>query len=207
MGCGKWWAGSFHEARAAGQGESPGARADTEFCEHLRFPMPCSGSGPMAPRARLRQCRRPYPMSDIPAPHDSPSDAGATKDGHLPLRILLVEDHADTLNAVIRLLERRGYEVLAARSFQHALALTDARGVDVLISDIALPDGDGWHLLARLQQLGPVTGIAMSGHGAREDLHRSAEAGFVCHLTKPFEPKRLLEVLEGIASGRRSGQS
>lgn len=69
---------------------------------------------------------------------------------------------------------------------------------DVLISDIGLPDGDGWELMRRLKKR-PQYAIAMSGLGMTGDRARSREAGFRHHLVKPTGPEQLAEILEGAA--------
>lgn len=105
------------------------------------------------------------------------------------LRLLVVEDHKDTLATLERLLTRRGYEVRTAGSIAEALKVAGDHDFDVLISDIGLPDGRGTELLAQIEagRGRRVPSIAMSGFGMDEDLERSREAGFSEHLTKPVE--------------------
>lgn len=76
------------------------------------------------------------------------------------------------------------------------LAVSENQLFDLLLSDIGLPDGDGWELLRRLNAAGcrPRRAIAVSGRGTAKDLERSQAAGFDQHLTKPLE----LAVLEAI---------
>jgi CheY-like chemotaxis protein len=100
--------------------------------------------------------------------------------------ILLVEDHAPTRTVLSQMLRSRGYQVLAAGSL--AEARTCANGgqrVDLLISDIGLPDGTGYELMAELSAHRPLKGIALTGYGMEHDLADSRAAGFVAHLTKP----------------------
>ena len=107
----------------------------------------------------------------------------------LPLRLLVVEDHADTATALKKLLMRRGYEVRSAESVAEALAIAENFDFDVLVSDIGLPDGTGVDLMMQLTASGKRSfrGIALSGYGMQEDLERSSAAGFVHHLTKPVD--------------------
>lgn len=113
-------------------------------------------------------------------------------------RILLVDDHVDTINAVRVLLERRGYEVATAHSVSDARKAFDTSEFDLLISDIGLPDGTGHELLMGLIAEHPVRAIAMSGYGTDQDIRNSREAGFAHHLTKPFNFKHLHETIERV---------
>ncbi len=110
-----------------------------------------------------------------------------------PRRILLVEDHADTRNAMTRLLRRRGHEVHVAGTVTEALKVAAALGrVDVLISDFCLPDGDGCDSLRAVTSVCPeVHAIALSGFGMDEDVKRSLDAGFSHHLIKPVNFSKL----------------
>src|SRR5436190_17234430 len=104
------------------------------------------------------------------------------------LRILVVEDHQDTLNLYRQLLESDGHSVAAAESFGGALALADQHRFDVLIADVTLPDGSGWALLERLRALMPaLRGIAVTGHAQPRDIDRSERAGCCVHLSKPIK--------------------
>ena len=113
-----------------------------------------------------------------------------------PLRIFLVENHRDTLEYMQIYLEMLGHTVLTADSMTKALATLPQSDCDVLISDIGLPDGDGWMLMHHLQLPRPVYAIAMSGFGMGADQLKSQEAGYRCHLLKPINPKELDAALE-----------
>jgi PAS domain S-box-containing protein len=103
------------------------------------------------------------------------------------LKILLVEDHADTAEAMADLLSLNGHQVSTAASVAEALALAaDADGAyDFVISDLGLPDGSGLDLMRELSSRHGLRGIALSGYGMEEDVRQSLEAGFLKHLTKP----------------------
>jgi CheY-like chemotaxis protein len=121
----------------------------------------------------------------------------ARDNGHAgPVRILLVDDHEDTLSLMRLMLERRGHAVVTAGSVAEALALAGQSQPDLLISDIGLPDESGLELLRRLQARRPILGIALSGFGRDSDVQRSKEAGFVAHLTKPVNVQRLCEIIQ-----------
>jgi signal transduction histidine kinase len=108
-----------------------------------------------------------------------------------PLRILLVDDHADTREALQKLLSRRGYEVEAAESVQSALDLASKTHFDLLVSDIGLPDGSGLDIMQALRDTQHMRGIALSGFGMQQDIDRSKAAGFAEHLIKPVNFSQL----------------
>ena len=89
-----------------------------------------------------------------------------------------------------------------AGGFAEALALAGRETFDVLISDLGLQDGNGCELMARMQKVQPLPGIAMSGHGTEEVLTRTHEAGFAGHLVKPVELPQLLEAISRIMQAK-----
>jgi CheY-like chemotaxis protein len=106
-------------------------------------------------------------------------------------RILVVDDHDDTLRSMKLLLSRLGYEVLGADCMSDALRIAEEQHFDILLSDIGLPDGSGLELLKRIRQRRDVPALALSGFGMDEDVERSRDAGFSDHLTKPVSVDRL----------------
>ncbi|HWF44758.1 MAG TPA: response regulator [Candidatus Kapabacteria bacterium] len=100
--------------------------------------------------------------------------------------ILLVDDHRDTSLTLKILLERRGYKVTTAHSLAHGLERARELEFDLLVSDIGLPDGDGYDLLQAIHKERPMKAIAISGFTTDGDLERSRNAGFHHHLKKPF---------------------
>ncbi len=128
----------------------------------------------------------------------APVPAPAARKG---LRLLVVEDHPDTLATLERLLARRGFAVHTATSIAQALEVAREHEFDMVISDIGLPDGRGTDLLERLQQQRGdcPPAIAMSGFGMEEDLARSRDAGFSEHLTKPVEFPALQNAIARLA--------
>lgn len=120
-------------------------------------------------------------------------------DGTRSLRILLVENHEDTLRWLTLYLEDLGHKVVSARTLAEAhVALVSAR-CEVLISDIGLPDGTGWELLERARPSRPIFAIAMSGFGMNADNGRSRTAGYHHHLIKPFKLAELDRLLHQAA--------
>lgn len=115
------------------------------------------------------------------------------------LRMLFVEDHADTRETTLKILRRWGHEVEVAETFESASRILEADGFDVLLTDVGLPDGDGTNLLPIARRHHPgVVGIAVSGFGMEKDLEASREAGFAEHIIKPVALGRLKTVLESI---------
>jgi CheY-like chemotaxis protein len=102
------------------------------------------------------------------------------------LRLLIVEDHADTLAVMSRLLGRAGYAITTARSVDEALQAAAGSHFDLLLSDWELPDGNAAQILAKLRESGVVKAVVISGHGMPAHLERTKEAGFDSHLTKPI---------------------
>ena len=116
------------------------------------------------------------------------------------LRLLVVEDHADLRAALGAFFEVLGHRARFVGDVASALRAADEEPFDVLLSDIGLPDGDGWSLLRQLEEAGrrPPLAIAMSGFGLDECVMRSKEAGFALHLTKPFAPENLIKALDTV---------
>jgi CheY-like chemotaxis protein len=119
--------------------------------------------------------------------------------GFSPLQIFVVENHPDTLKWLTLYLEQMGHAVRSARTLEEALATLPTSDSNVLISDIGLPDGDGWELLRRAQLMQPIFAIAMSGFGMNADRLKSQAAGYRYHMLKPFVPKDLDAMLEEAA--------
>ncbi|MGB9475890.1 MAG: HAMP domain-containing protein, partial [Candidatus Udaeobacter sp.] len=111
-------------------------------------------------------------------------------------RILLVEDHEDSNRSLTNLLRRRGYDVHSALTLQSALDLSLKEQFDVLVSDLALPDGSGIDLIRTLQSKRPLLGIALTGFGMEEDIRRGREAGFQHHLVKPIDLNKLDSLIQ-----------
>jgi PAS domain S-box-containing protein len=116
------------------------------------------------------------------------------------LRVLLVEDHDDTARLLGRLLTVCGYSVRTAGSVASAVELVEAEPFDVLVSDIGLPDADGYELMRQVQSRCAMKGIALSGYGMEDDVRRSREAGFVEHVVKPVNVAHLSEIIRRVTA-------
>ena len=115
--------------------------------------------------------------ADPPADNEPPPLLSVTEEERSP-KILLVEDHVDTLLTMARLLRKFGYPVVTAVSVQTALDLAAGEPFDLLISDLELPDGSGLEIMRYVKERSGMRGIALSGYGTDEDIRQSREAGF-----------------------------
>jgi CheY-like chemotaxis protein len=146
-------------------------------------------------------------LSTVPAPAARVGGAGPAA-GNSPrsdLRILLVDDHLDTALAMRKLLERLGYRITIANTLTDAVNSYREQPVDLVISDIGLPDGSGLELIRLLKDHRPVAGIALSGFGMEEDIRKSKEAGFYEHLTKPVNFQRLHALIREATTAAGAG--
>lgn len=112
------------------------------------------------------------------------------------MNILLVEDHNDTRRVLSSLLGRSGHEIVTASSVSDALQLLANMRVNVLLSDLGLPDGDGLDLVAKAKSIQPkIKTIALTARGSQKDYERGKKAGFDHYLTKPFDFHELRTLL------------
>ena len=115
------------------------------------------------------------------------------------MRVLLVDDHADTTELLRMLLVRRGFVVTTARSIATALVAIEASPVDVLVSDIGLTDGSGCDLLRQLRANAPIPAIALSGRDRVGDVQTARDAGFDEYLAKPVAIADLVDALHRVS--------
>ena len=147
----------------------------------------------------LREARLVNDLIDrleIPGPEQPISPD--SNNGARPRRLLLVEDHADTLRTFAKMLRREGFDVQEATCVSEALAA--ARAGDFLLSDIALPDGDGCDLMRHLSSLG-IPGIAISGFGTAKDREQYKKAGFAESLVKPVDVRQVINAIGRVMGG------
>jgi CheY-like chemotaxis protein len=122
------------------------------------------------------------------------------------LRIVVADDQEDSRDMIDFLLTQQGAVVTGAASAAEAFAAVKGHPPDVLLSDIEMPDENGYAFIARVRALAPddggaVPAAAMTAHGSREDRDRALAAGFQRHLAKPFQPADLFAVV-GYLAGR-----
>jgi PAS domain S-box-containing protein len=149
------------------------------------------------------------PSSGAAVAAEVPSDA-APKERMQPadslsgIRVLVVEDESDTCEFLDRFLTGYGAHVVIARSAAQALSRLSDDHVDLVVSDIGLPDVDGYDLMHRIRQLPPGAGgvtpaIALTAYARTEDRTRAFRAGYQAHLAKPIEPAELVATISSFA--------
>jgi two-component system CheB/CheR fusion protein len=113
-------------------------------------------------------------------------------------RILVVDDHQDSVTMLALLLRSKGYNVATARTGIAALEIATSFCPEVIVLDIGLPEIDGYEVARRLRKIPAMANtfiIALSGYGSEQDRSRAFEAGFNYHLTKPIPTETLFELL------------
>jgi CheY-like chemotaxis protein len=124
------------------------------------------------------------------------------------LRVMIVDDEAETRDLLTAMLTRRGAEVKACASAADALEEIEQWRPTVLVSDIGMPDEDGYALIGKLRALGPERGggvpaVALTAYARSEDRMRAMASGFQMHVPKPIEAGELVVVIASLA-GRLS---
>jgi CheY-like chemotaxis protein len=124
------------------------------------------------------------------------------------LRVLIVEDEPDTREFLERLLESQGATVVTAASADAALAALRVQAPHILISDLGLPDRDGYDLIRAVrreddERLQTLPAIALTAYARPEDRARALHAGYQAHVPKPVEPGELLVTIASFAGLRR----
>ena len=119
------------------------------------------------------------------------------------VRVLVVDDSSETVELLQMLFARRGYDVTGAVSAEEAVARAREKSPGLIISDISMPETDGYTLLAELRRmpgLEAVPAIAVTGHAMDEDRVRALAAGFAVHLPKPVDPDELLRIVRQLTA-------
>ena len=173
------------------QAESLGEGQGSTFTVEL----PASGAAP-APAA----APKPENGDRVSPPYDQ---RPVSLEG---LRILAVDDEADALELIRHMLARTRAHIVTAASAREALELIEDSPPDILISDIGMPEADGYSLIRQVRRLGEDRGgkmpaIALTAYVREEDRAKMIAAGFTAHVPKPVEPAELIRVI-GHISGR-----
>jgi CheY-like chemotaxis protein len=149
---------------------------------------------------------RREPASDAPRVH--PTAQMETSFDFSPeladLRILLVDDEADSRDLLTLVLSSSGARVTSAISAAEVFDRIKKEKFDVLISDIGMPEEDGFSLIRKIRELpneqsGSVPAIALTAYARAEDRVQAMRAGFQIHIAKPVEPAELIAVVENLA--------
>jgi PAS domain S-box-containing protein len=125
-------------------------------------------------------------------------------------RVLVIEDSPDTLNMLQLVFELRGYEVTLCETATEALRVAASMWFDIVISDIGIPELDGYELLRRLRELPhlrDVPALALTGYASQADSEAAKAAGFNAHIAKPIDPAKLAARVEQLLKGRTPRQS
>jgi hypothetical protein len=122
------------------------------------------------------------------------------------LHILVVDDHADGRTLTSLVLTEAGASVSAVASVREALQLLEGQRPDVIVSDIGLPEEDGYALVRRIRQHeaahgGFLPAIALTGFARAEDRTRILAAGFQAHVSKPLDPAELTAAITAVVQG------
>ena len=125
------------------------------------------------------------------------------------LHVLLVDDDANTLESLHALFEHYGARVTAVPSAAEALRALETFHPDVLVSDIAMPDEDGYQLIARVRELdrergGAIPAVALTAFAADDDRVRALVAGYDVHLSKPVNPEEVVAFVTQLARRGRA---
>lgn len=116
------------------------------------------------------------------------------------IQVLLVEDHCDSRDSIKLLIEQTGAEVTAVASVKEALACLNHAAFHILVSDIAMPEADGYQLIRQirekeLQHGGTLPAIALTAYTKPEDQALALASGFQMHISKPVEPDILINAI------------
>lgn len=140
-----------------------------------------------------------------------PDCADCAPAGVAGIRILLVDDAPDVVMLMKELLEMDGAEVYVATTALDALAVLEQQQIEILVSDISMPDIDGYELLRRVHKMARYThlpAVAVSGLGREQDIARAREAGFSAHIGKPLQLDKMMAIVTKLAltSRRQAGR-
>lgn len=115
--------------------------------------------------------------------------------------VLVVDDEEDSLDVANRLLTKAGAVVLAASNGQEALSLLHEHKPDCILSDLSMPEMDGWLLMHELnthRATESIPVIALTAHAMPGDRQRAIEAGFINYITKPLDARKFIMQLVAI---------
>lgn len=116
------------------------------------------------------------------------------------IKILIVDDEPDTRELLAFVLEQQGAQVTTATSAYEALLMLPQAKPDVLLSDIGMPDMDGYMLIQQVRMLAPEQGgqipaIALTAYAGDMNQQQALAAGFQKHVSKPIEPEKLIQMI------------
>jgi signal transduction histidine kinase/ActR/RegA family two-component response regulator len=177
-----------HGGEVSVRSDGPGCGA----CFIVKLPL-------MVTTEHLSDADRRHPA----APEQMPEGEFASLDG---VRILVVDDEPDSNDMMQTLLASRGAEVRVAASARQALDILNRWRPEVLVSDIGMPDEDGYSLIQQVRARasdGDLAAVALTAYARVEDRVRILNAGFQMHVAKPVDPTELVAVIASVAQSRR----
>jgi len=143
--------------------------------------------------------RLPLPRTQPEAPQ--PAATAGTEAAAKIVHLMIVEDDPDTLEMLRATLEARGFYVIACESAVQTLEVASANQVDMIISDIGMPEMDGFQMIKRLREVSgyqDIPAIALSGYASQKDAKAALAAGFNAHVSKPVDPAELVIMVNGL---------
>ncbi len=187
-------------------GKQPQAGATMVGSADEPLPRPAMGNSQStaAPKAQRTPVKpsaeattKPGDASGEDAALPSPEKAGMDEPNLQGVQLLVVDDHADTLDALVRILRGKGALVRTAERTSAALELLRGWRPDVIISDLAMPEEDGYNLIRRIRGLPDerqrwVPALALTAFARDDDKDRALAAGFDDYLAKPADPAELI---------------
>ncbi len=163
-------------------------------------------AGPTVTAGQLGDITRLSPVGPSRAfgqslPKTAPTKkSGTRREGSRSLkrRVLVVDDVPDVTEMIGLYLKHAGYDVTTAESAQAALRMAQEKAFDVIVSDIGMPEMNGYELAESLRRRAEYQGIpiiAVTGYSEYDDGGRALRAGFNAHLIKPIDPSELLHLI------------
>ncbi|MDX2240358.1 MAG: PAS domain S-box protein [Leptolyngbyaceae cyanobacterium bins.302] len=148
------------------------------------------------------------PYQPLTKPDPNPSEFSLNLQG---TRILVVDDDDNTREFLAFLLELHGANVIATAAAAEAITTLTQFKPDVLLSDIGMPDVDGYMLMRQVRALPPEQGgtipaIALTAYAGEIDYQQAMAAGFQRHITKPIEPQALIQAISALCNSTEMGQ-
>jgi len=116
-----------------------------------------------------------------------------------PVKLLFIDDVADILFMMKREFEHRGYSVLTSRQGKTGLEIAKRELPDLIVSDIKMPDGDGYELIRGIRALPALSAtpvVALTGFGMKPDVDHALKLGYTAHLSKPIDVEQLIELVQ-----------
>jgi signal transduction histidine kinase/CheY-like chemotaxis protein len=172
--------------------DSPGQGAGTAFTLRLPLAQPLAAAPPgRAGAPEVRPQAPEHPLADLSG-----------------LKVLVVDDAPDTLDVLEQILRHSGADTVTATSAVKALALLEQERPDVIVSDIGMPEVDGFELMRRIRRRGAdasgaIPAIALTAFTRQDDRNKALQAGFDDYLAKPVEAGALVECIADVAARRR----